>query len=53
MDVSDKDTEFIRNLYNINRENIYYNEFGKEYSVSFMNRNERKVNHLMITNYEV
>lgn len=48
-----KDTEFIRNLYNINRENIYYNEFGKEYSVSFMNRNERKVNHLMITNYEV
>lgn len=48
-----KDTEFIRSLYNINRENIYYNEFGKEYSVSFMNRNERKVNHLMITNYEV
>lgn len=48
-----KDTEFIRSLYNVNRDNIYYNEFGKEYSVSFMNRNQKKVNHLMITNYEV
>lgn len=48
-----KDTDFIRSLYNINSDNIYYYEFGKEYSVSFMNRNEKKVNHLMITNYEV
>lgn len=48
-----KDTGFIRSLYNIDNENIYYYEFGKEYSVSFMNRNEKKVNHLLITNYEV
>ena len=48
-----KDTDFIRSLYPQGRPRIYYNEFEKKYSVSFMNRNEKRANHLMITNYEV
>lgn len=48
-----KDTDFIRSLYPENDKNIFYNTFDKKYSVSFMNRNNRKTNHLMITNYEV
>lgn len=44
-----KNTDFIYNLYNIPGINI--TSFDKEYTVSFMNRNDRKVTHLMITNY--
>lgn len=48
-----KDTAFIRSLYPAEDAHIFYREYGKNYSVSFMNRNNRNVNHLMITNYEV
>ncbi len=43
-----KDTPFIRSLYENNFNIIEYN---KNYMVSFKNRNTRKVNHLLITNY--
>lgn len=48
-----KDTAFIRSLYPAEDAHIFYREYGKNYSVSFMNRNNRNANHLMITNYEV
>lgn len=48
-----KDTPFIRSLYPQEDAHIFYQEYGKNYSVSFMNRNNKNVNHLMITNYEV
>jgi site-specific DNA-adenine methylase len=44
-----KNTDFIYNLYNRNGINI--RTFDKEYLVSFMNRNDKKVTHLLITNY--
>lgn len=44
-----KNTDFIYNLYN--KENINIKTFDKEYLVSFMNRNDKKVTHLLITNY--
>lgn len=44
-----KHTEFIYGLYD--REGINIRAFDKEYLVSFMNRNEKKVTHLLITNY--
>ncbi len=44
-----KDTPFIRNLYLQRGFNIQ--EFDKTYMVNFQNRNNRKVNHLLITNY--
>lgn len=44
-----KNTEFIYSLYN--RDNIKIRTFDKEYLVSFMNRNEKRVTHLLITNY--
>ena len=47
-----KDTDFIRSLYPQEDKNLFYQEFNKNYSVSFMNRNDRNVNHLMITNYK-
>lgn len=43
-----KETEFIRSLYNID---FNIEEFDKSYSVNFKNRNNRKVNHLIIKNY--
>lgn len=46
-----KDTEFIRSLYPQKDRNLYYQEFDKNYSVSFMNRNDKNANHLMIANY--
>lgn len=46
-----KNTEFIYNLYN--RPNIFIGSFDKEYTVSFMNRNDKKVTHLLITNYPI
>jgi len=47
-----KNTEFIHGLYD-NKENIFINYFDKKYAVSFMNRNDRETEHLMITNYEI
>lgn len=44
-----KNTDFIYSLYNKNGINI--KTFDKEYLVSFMNRNDKKVTHLLITNY--
>ncbi len=44
-----KNTEFIHGLYNKPNINIQY--FDKSYNVSFMNRNVRETEHLMITNY--
>jgi len=44
-----KNTEFIWNLYNNNGLNI--NTFLKTYLVSFMNRNNKKAEHLLIRNY--
>jgi len=44
-----KNTEFIHGLYNKTNINIQY--FDKSYNVSFMNRNNRETEHLMITNY--
>lgn len=44
-----KNTDFIFNLYD--KEDIRIRAFEKEYVVSFMNRNDKKVTHLLITNY--
>lgn len=44
-----KNTDFIYNLYN--KPGINIQSFDKNYTVSFMNRNDRKVTHLLITNY--
>lgn len=44
-----KNTEFIYDLYN--KKGINIRTFDKEYLVSFMNRNDKKVTHLLITNY--
>ena len=44
-----KNTDFIYGLYN--KEGINIRTFKKEYVVSFMNRNDKKVTHLLITNY--
>lgn len=44
-----KNTEFIHGLYN--KLNIKIQYFDKSYNVSFMNRNNRETEHLMITNY--
>lgn len=44
-----KNTDFIYQLYN--KEGINIRTFDKEYLVSFMNRNDNKVTHLLITNY--
>lgn len=45
-----KDTDFIRSLYD--KPSTYINTFNKNYQVSFMNRNDRKAVHLLITNYK-
>ena len=45
-----KNTDFIYSLYS-NKEGINISSFDKEYTVSFMNRNDKKVKHLLITNY--
>lgn len=46
-----KNTDFIYGLYN--KPGIFIKTFDKEYLVSFMNRNDKKVTHLLITNYEL
>lgn len=45
-----KYTPFIYDLYN--REGIVIKKFDKKYLVSFMNRNDKDVEHLIITNYK-
>ena len=44
-----KNTEFIYNLYNTKE--IKIKTFDKKYLVSFQNRNDKDVEHLLITNY--
>ena len=44
-----KNTDFIYSLYD--KKGINIRTFDKEYVVSFMNRNDKKVTHLLITNY--
>jgi DNA adenine methylase len=44
-----KNTDFIFDLYNDKGLNIQ--TFDKKYLVSFMNRNDKDVKHLLITNY--
>jgi DNA adenine methylase len=44
-----KNTDFIYGLYN--KEGINIRTFNKSYLVSFMNRNDKNVTHLLITNY--
>lgn len=44
-----KNTDFISHLYN--HPGINIRAFNKAYQVSFMNRNDRSVEHLLITNY--
>lgn len=45
-----KNTDFIYGLY-ANHEGINIRSFDKKYTVSFMNRNDKNVEHLLITNY--
>ncbi len=46
-----KNTDFIYNLYKDN--GFYIKKFDKKYLVSFMNRNDKDVEHLLITNYSL
>lgn len=46
-----KNTDFIYNLYK--DRGFHIESFDKKYLVSFMNRNDKEVEHLLITNYEV
>lgn len=45
-----KNTDYIHNLYD-NHSGVYVNYFDKKYAVSFMNRNDKSTEHLLITNY--
>lgn len=47
-----KETEFIKELY-CDNENIFINSYDNEYSVNIKNRNDKKVKHLIITNYKI
>ena len=44
-----KKTDFIFDLY----KDFYIYEYDMNYMVSFKNRNDRDVKHLLITNYEL
>ena len=46
-----KNTDFIYNLYNV--DGLYIKSFDKKYLVSIKNRNDKDVEHLIITNYEI
>jgi DNA adenine methylase len=46
-----KNTEMIFSLYS--KIGVYINSFDKNYSVSFMARNDTDVEHLIITNYDI
>lgn len=53
-----KNTDLISKLYiqgtkTANGDKIYISSFNKKYSVSFKNRNNKKAQHLVITNYEI
>ena len=45
-----KNTDFIYTLYN--HKDLFISTFDKKYQVSFMNRNDKNVEHLLITNYK-
>lgn len=45
-----KNTDFIYNLYQ--NKGLFIKSFGKKYLVSFMNRNKKNTEHLLITNYQ-
>lgn len=45
-----KNTDFIYSLY-ADHPGINIRTFDKDYLVSFMNRNDKHVTHLLITNY--
>ena len=47
-----KNTDLIYNLYS-EKKDIYISSFDKKYAVSFMNRNNQKTKHLLITNYKI
>ena len=47
-----KETEFIKELY-CDIENIFIKSYDNEYSVNIKNRNNKKVKHLIITNYKI
>jgi len=47
-----KNTDFIFNLYQKNR-GFNIETFDKKYLVSFMNRNDKAAEHLLITNYDL
>jgi hypothetical protein len=44
-----KNTDFIFSLYN--KDGVHIRSFEKSYAVSFMNRNDKRTTHLLITNY--
>ena len=44
-----KKTDFINELYR----DFHVYEYGKNYMVSFKNRNDKNVSHLLITNYQL
>ena len=44
-----KETDFIRGIYT--RPGVFIESYDKTYMVSFKDRNDREVNHLIITNY--
>lgn len=46
-----KNTDFIYNLYNA--KGLYIKSFDKKYLVSIKNRNDKNVEHLIITNYKI
>ena len=46
-----KNNDFIYDLYN--KDGIYMTSFDKKYLVSFQNRNDKDVEHLLITNYQI
>ena len=46
-----KNTDFIYNLYNV--KGLYIKSFDKKYLVSIKNRNDKNVEHLIITNYKI
>lgn len=46
-----KNTDFIYNLYN--QDGFFIQSFDKKYLVSIKNRNDKDVEHLIITNYEI
>jgi len=44
-----KDLDFVFGLYNNDGEHI--GSFEKSYAVSFMNRNDKRTTHLLVTSY--